>query len=178
MQYSLINWHLQATSSHKLLNDSLLDEDGWQEAADWLADECFTHLADAGLQVVAWVMPRHPVAFYDTSRVLASLTQLRVDTFGDAQAAYDWLHNQSTLAQRLSAAGLPPLLTVATFLALPPAEQLHLIEQQGHPQMPRWEADYYVQPYRLPANVLVELRYHVHSGQLYQLRACLLSANQ
>lgn len=49
VQYNLIRWHLRQTGSSKLLNDSLLDEYGWSLVTDWLADECFRHIAEDGL---------------------------------------------------------------------------------------------------------------------------------
>jgi hypothetical protein len=174
MYYELICWHLRATGSKHLLNDSLLDEDGWQEVTDWLADACMKRLADDGLQVVAWVLPRHHRAFFDTAKVLAQLQQPRVDTFTDAQAAYDWLHHQYWSALH-TPAQLPLILTVAAFLDLSNAEQLLLIEQQGRAQAPRWDGEYYIQPYLLPAELLVELYYHAHSGVLYQVRARLIA---
>lgn len=179
MQYGLILWYLQVANSTKLLNDSLLDEDGWQEAAEWVSNECFKQLASSGLQVVAWVLPRHLAAFHDTSRVLASLQQLLVDNFTDAQAAYDWLLNQPPTARGSAAAELPSsLLTVAAFLALSYNEQLRCIEQVGRAQVSRWEADYYVQPYYLPPNLLVEFYQYAHSGVLYQVRARTRQASE
>lgn len=176
MQYNLIYWHLCATGSKHLLNDSLLDEDGWQEAADWVANEGFARLAQQGLQVVAWVLPQHTGAFYDTIKIISHLREPRVDTFADAQAAYDWLHRQYWAERPAATTPLPSPLTVAAFLALPHAEQLRLIDQQGRAQVPRWEADYYVQPYQLPTELLVELCYHAHSGVLYRVRARSLTS--
>jgi hypothetical protein len=178
MQYGLVLWHLQATNSRKLLNDSLLDEDGWQQAADWLATQGFEQLASAGLQVVAWVLPRNLGAFYDTSRVLAILKRPLVETFTDAQAAYDWLQRLPPVADADTAHSPLPQLTVAGFLTLSNAEQHRCVEQLGQPQLPRWEADYYVQPYYLPPDLQVEFYYHAHSGVLYQVQAHVRPASE
>ncbi len=167
-QYTLIREHVRDTVSHKLLNDGLLDEDGWAQAAGWVANQGFQSLAEAGVQAVAWVLPRHPAAFYDTARVLAQLRQPLVDTFTDAQAAYDWLHHwpqrAATFAQSKGQ------LSAAAFLLLPPAEQVALATAQGRAMAPRSEAECYIKPYELASGLRVEVLYHVHSGVFYQVR--------
>lgn len=167
-QYSLIRWHLQATRSTKLLNDALLDEDGWAQVTCWLADEGLRRLADDGLQIIAWVLPRHPAAFYDTARVLARVQQPLVNTFTDAQAAYDWLHRWpfATPANLASES----LLTPAAFLLLPPAQQVQFVQQRGQALVPRWEPDFYIKPYWVLDELLVDVYYHLHSGVFYQLQ--------
>jgi hypothetical protein len=132
--------------------------------ADWLATHGFQRLAEAGLQIVAWVLPRQPAAFFDTARVLAHRRQLLVDTFSDAQAAYDWLHRWPQ--------ALPPEgeLSAGAFLLLPPAQQVALVAEQGRALVPRLEADYYIKPYELANGLRVEVLYHLHSGVFYQVR--------
>ncbi|TVT40636.1 hypothetical protein FNT36_14300 [Hymenobacter setariae] len=61
------------------------------------------------------------------------------------------------------------------FLALPVAKQLELLASHGRVRPSRWETDYYVALYYLPTNLLVEVRYHLHSGLLYQLRVCSIN---
>lgn len=168
VQYLLIQQHLRATGSTKLLNDSLLDEDGWSEAAGWVAEHGFRYLAEAGLQAVAWVLPRQPAAFYDTARVLAQLHQPLVDTFTEAQAAYDWLHRWP--AVRSVATGGGAVGSAAAFRLLPPAQQVTLAAQQGRALVSHWEAAYYVQPYELANGLRVDVFYHVHSGVVYQVQ--------
>ena len=166
-QYTLIREHVQDTGSSKLLNDGLLDEDGWAQVADWVATHGFRRLAEAGVQAVAWVLPRHPAAFYDTARVLAQVRQPLVDTFTDAQAAYDWLHRWPQVA----AASPQPVgqLSAAAFLLLPSAQQVALAAAQGRALAPRWEPDYYIKPYELLGGLRVEVFYHLHSGVFYQV---------
>lgn len=169
VQYGLISKHLQATHSTKLLNDSLLDEDGWQEIIDWLADDCFHALVAEGLTAVAWVLPRHPGGLCDTAKVLTRLHQLGpllVDTFSDAQAAYDWLQRWPIVA-----AGLVPM-TLAAFSALPQAQQVALAEQHGHPLAPWQEVDCHVKVYLLGDALQVEIAYYNHSNLLHWVRAC------
>jgi hypothetical protein len=167
-QYILLREHVRDTGSSKLLNDGLLDEDGWAQVADWVATHGFRHLAEAGVQAVAWVLPRQPAAFYDTVRVLAQVRQPLVDTFTDAQAAYDWLHRWPQIPP---AAPLPGgLLSAAAFLLLPPTQQVGMAAAQGRALAPRWETDYYIKPYELPGRLRVEVFYHLHSGVFYQVR--------
>lgn len=166
-QYDLIRWHVRVTSSTKLLNDSLLDEDGWSNLTQWLAKDAFRLLAQDGVQLVGWVLPRHLGALYDTARVLAQLTQPLVDTFIDVQAAYDWLHRWPFVTP---AAASEVSLTAAAFLLLAPTEQVTLTQQQGQPLAPRWEPEYYVKPYRMLDSLLVEVYYQVHSGVFYQVK--------
>ncbi|TVT40637.1 hypothetical protein FNT36_14305 [Hymenobacter setariae] len=90
--YAQILQHARATQSTKLLNDALLDENGWNEIIGWLAEEYFLQLAKVGIQAIAWVLPSNPQAFCDTYQVLKRLQQPLVDTFTDAEAAYRWLH--------------------------------------------------------------------------------------
>jgi hypothetical protein len=89
--YELILGGVQATHSQKLLNDTLLDHDGWQELTNWIAQDCFPHLAKQGVLTVAWVLPRNGKALYAARKVLDKLTEPLVETFGDAEAAYTWL---------------------------------------------------------------------------------------
>jgi hypothetical protein len=164
MHYTLLREHVQATGSNKLLNDGLLDEDGWEQVVDWIAAQGFERLAAAGVLAVAWVLPRQPAAFFDTARVLAQVRHPLFDTFTDAQAAYDWLHRWPHVSQQQGA------LSAAAFLLLPPAEQLALAAAQGRALVPRWEVDYYIKPYELSSGLRVEVFYHLHSGVFYQVQ--------
>lgn len=87
----LVLQHTRATKSIKLVNDSLLDQNGWQELTDWIATDYSQQLASAGMQAIAWVLPRDNAAFYDTTRVLARIERPVVDVFLDVEAAYAWL---------------------------------------------------------------------------------------
>lgn len=166
-QYTLIREHVRVTQSTKLLNDGLRDEDDWTEVAEWVAAQGFRRLAEAGVQAVAWVLPRQPMAFVDTARVLAKLRQPLVETFTDAQAAYDWLHRwpQPGPAGLANGSGV----SAAAFLLLPPAQQVTLATAQGRPLAPRWELEYYVTPYELANGLRVEVFYQLHSGQVHQV---------
>jgi hypothetical protein len=63
-------------------------------------------------------------------------------------------------------------MMLVDFLALSVANQLELLAKCGRPlPLPRWEADYYVVSYYVPTSILVEVRYHLHSGLLYQVQA-------
>lgn len=90
-QYTLILQFVQSTHSKKLLNDTLLDQDGWMELTNWIAEDCFRHLTEQGLATVAWVLPRNPEALYAARKVLDKLEAPLVATFEDAEAAYKWL---------------------------------------------------------------------------------------
>lgn len=167
-QYTLLREHVLATGSRKPLNDGLLDENGWEQVTDWIAAQGFQHLAAAGVQAVAWVLPRQPAAFFDTARVLTQVRQPLVDTFTDAQAAYDWLHRWPRVPSS------PPRgegeLSAAAFLLLPPAQQVAIAAAQGRALAPRWDVEYYIKPYELGSGLRVEVFYHLHSGVLYQVQ--------
>jgi len=92
VNYELIFWFVRRTRSTKLLNDCLLDQNGWQQLTSWLTQNCFPRLAQEGLTAVAWVLPRDVQALGDTRKVLALLEQPLVGTFDDPEAAYNWLH--------------------------------------------------------------------------------------
>lgn len=91
--YEAVLRQVRATQSTQLLNDGTLDENGWSELTEWLADFLFKELAQAGIQAIAWVLPYNPDAFYDTFQVLHRLEQPLVDTFADVEAAYYWLRH-------------------------------------------------------------------------------------
>jgi hypothetical protein len=93
--YQLILRQVRATHSTRLLNDCLLDEDGWRELINWLAEDYFKHLAKAGIRAVAWVLPKNPQAFCATYQVLTRVQQPLIDTFADPEAAYRWLHGSA-----------------------------------------------------------------------------------
>lgn len=169
-QYDLIRGHMRVTGSTKLLNDSLLDQDGWSQAACWLADEGLQRLALDGLQIIAWVLPQHAGAFFDTARVLAQAKQPIIDAFTDAQAAYDWLHRWPLNLSTVPAPTGIVSMSAAKFLLLPPTQQVEYAKQQGRPLAPRWEPDYYVKPYHLLNTLLVEVYYHAHSGIFHQIK--------
>lgn len=90
--YELILTAVCRTRSTKLLNDGLLDENGWHGVTTWLAHDCFARIAQQGVAAVAWVLPRDLDALGDTHRVLALLEQPLVGLFTDSEAAYNWLH--------------------------------------------------------------------------------------
>lgn len=90
--YELIFKYVCITRSTKLLNDGLLDQNGWKEVTNWLANECFQLLAQEGLAIVAWVLPRNLEAYHDTHKLLLLLERPFVGTFADPEAAYEWLH--------------------------------------------------------------------------------------
>ncbi len=92
--YELVLKHACFTHSTKLLNDGLLDQNGWHELTNWLAHDCFRRLAAQGLLAVAWVLPRNVEALRDTRKLLAELEQPLVATFDDPEAAYSWLHQR------------------------------------------------------------------------------------
>ena len=88
--------HAQLTGSNKVLNDSVLDLDGWGELTKWIAQDFFHTLFCSGVAAVAWVLPHDLRARTYTNEVIARLSQLRgdwpvVDTFADMEAAYAWL---------------------------------------------------------------------------------------
>ncbi|RZJ94929.1 MAG: hypothetical protein EOO60_01870 [Hymenobacter sp.] len=90
--YDLIFWFVRSTGSTKLLNDGLLDQNGWREATNWLAQDCFERLYVEGLTAIAWVLPRDVEASHDTHQLLALLEQPLVATFQDTEAACTWLN--------------------------------------------------------------------------------------
>lgn len=89
--YQNILTQVRQTHSKKLLNDCLLDQNGWHEAVRWITDTCFEQLAEAGLRTVAWVLPQQEEAMRDTHLLLQHTDSLLVDTFIDAESAYTWL---------------------------------------------------------------------------------------
>ncbi|RZL15659.1 MAG: hypothetical protein EOO62_03405 [Hymenobacter sp.] len=174
VQYDLIRWHLRVTSSTKLLNDSLLDQNGWSQVTCWLANDGLRLLARDGLQIIAWVLPQHAGAFFDTARVLAQAKEPLIDTFTDAQAAYDWLHRWPLGPSTAPTPTSLLSMSAAKFLLLAPNEQLETVKQMGRPLAPRWEPDYYVKPYHLLDTLLVEVYYQLHSGVFQRLQAQLI----
>lgn len=93
---NLILTTVRQTKCVKILNDSGRDLDSWSEVIQWLTHKFFRQLAQEGVLVVAWVLPRNLRALADTDQVVNGLNRLKttlpvVDTFTDVEAAYAWL---------------------------------------------------------------------------------------
>jgi hypothetical protein len=105
--YEAILHFVSNTRSRKLLNDGLLDQNGWKELSNWIACACFHQLSCEGLVAAAWVLPRDRQALYDTRVLLNSINRPLIETFWDAEAAYKWLHQWPMRTNNTSA--LAPL---------------------------------------------------------------------
>ncbi|RFP66859.1 hypothetical protein D0N36_01875 [Hymenobacter lapidiphilus] len=84
---------IRLTRATRVFNDATLDEDGWGELTRWIAQDLMHQVAEAGVVAVAWVLPENLQARADVHKVLAQVNCPLIDTFVDAEAAYNWLKN-------------------------------------------------------------------------------------
>lgn len=79
------------TASTRILNDGLLDLDGWQQAVQWIRQVTFPQLAAQGVVAIAWVLPHDLRAQTHVQQAIAHLPRPLMDTFRDVESAYAWL---------------------------------------------------------------------------------------
>lgn len=79
------------TRSTRILNDGLLDLDGWQQAVQAIRQETFPQLAAHGVVAIAWVLPQDIRAQTHVRQAIACVPQPLMDTFRDVESAYSWL---------------------------------------------------------------------------------------
>lgn len=84
------------TGSTRILNDGLLDLDGWQQAVQAIRQETFPQLAAHGVVAIAWVLPQDIRAQTHVREAIAQVTQPLMDTFQDVESAYAWLRQFPT----------------------------------------------------------------------------------
>ena len=82
---------VRATGTARILNDGSLDLDGWSDLVEWLGEDFFNQLADAGVVAIAWVLPRNLRALTDAHKVMTLVTRPLVNTFTDMEGAHSWL---------------------------------------------------------------------------------------
>ena len=84
------------TRSTRILNDGLLDLDGWQQAVHAIRQETFPQLAAHGVVAIAWVLPQDIRAQTHVHQAIACVPRPLMDTFRDVESAYTWLRQFPT----------------------------------------------------------------------------------
>lgn len=88
---ALILQHVRATHARRILNDSSLALDGWNEVTGWLAHSFFPALSDSGIVAIAWVKAEDWPARNAIEQTLQATTCPLVDTFEDTCEGLTWL---------------------------------------------------------------------------------------
>lgn len=79
------------TRSIRILNDGLLDLNGWQAAVQWVRQQQLPQLAVHGVVAIAWVLPQDIRAQTHVRQAMAGVTHPLMDTFRDVESAHTWL---------------------------------------------------------------------------------------
>lgn len=89
----LVLRHVQQTGATKVLNDSAMVLDGWNEVARWVGEDFFVQLANNGVKAIAWVKAEDWPAQTAINTAMNYVSEPLVDIFDDTVAACRWLHN-------------------------------------------------------------------------------------
>ncbi|GAB3289009.1 hypothetical protein ACFQT0_08070 [Hymenobacter humi] len=84
---------LQAWPCHKILNDNSSITQTTMQLNQWTA-RWLEQMRTAGLQYIAWVLPRHLMARQAVETIVHAISTPRVGTFDDVASAYIWLQQQ------------------------------------------------------------------------------------
>jgi hypothetical protein len=82
---------LRKNPCHKVLDDSSLSENDWDEVADWVGQHFFETMARQGVRYFAWVCPSDLVSRKSMELALQQATQPIVAMFNDVATARAWL---------------------------------------------------------------------------------------
>ncbi|MBO2012336.1 hypothetical protein [Hymenobacter negativus] len=83
---------------HKILNDNSSISHTTMQLSEWGA-WWIGEMRRAGLQYIAWVLPRSLMARQQVEVAVAAIEVPRVTTFDDIASAYVWLQQQQPVAQ-------------------------------------------------------------------------------
>lgn len=84
---------LRAWPCHKILNDNSSISRTTVQLSEWGA-WWIGEMRTAGLQHIAWVLPRTLIARQSVERVVVAVETPRIATFDDVASAYVWLQQQ------------------------------------------------------------------------------------
>lgn len=82
---------IAATHPTKLLCDSSLALDGWDEISQWVSTDYLPFLAGQGIGVIAWVTAKDWTTKAHLVAMIQQTTQPFVATFEQLASAYEWL---------------------------------------------------------------------------------------
>lgn len=91
----LILRYLQDRPCRKMLNDNSQVTSDWEAGARWVGSQYYKHLAEQGIQFVAWVCPPHWSARKSMDTAMQFVTRPMVILFDDIASAYTWLVRQA-----------------------------------------------------------------------------------
>ena len=99
----LILYHLQQARCCKLLNDNTTVKGTWSTVAEWVNNDFFWQLANAGVTQLAWIHSANCFSRYTADYVLQQVNSPLTAAFNDLPAACVWLqHSQATKYLRAS----------------------------------------------------------------------------
>ncbi|MBO0360751.1 hypothetical protein J0X19_22510 [Hymenobacter sp. BT186] len=86
--------HAQQLDCSRLLCDSSMAYDGWDELEQWVSTDYLPQLAQAGITHVAWVVARDWSASRTLLDIIQHATVPYISVFTEGLDAYDWLARQ------------------------------------------------------------------------------------
>ncbi|WP_157530731.1 hypothetical protein [Hymenobacter norwichensis] len=81
-------------SCSRLLCDSSLAYDGWDEIGQWVSTDYLPQLAETGITHIAWVVARDWAASGALLDIIQNSTVPYISVFTEGLDAYDWLARQ------------------------------------------------------------------------------------
>ena len=84
---------LKEYNCQKILNDNTEVTSNWSDAAEWVANEWFPRMSDAGLRYFAWVYATNSASKQATDKTLAQAKSSIAITFDDKATAETWLRS-------------------------------------------------------------------------------------
>jgi PAS domain S-box-containing protein len=77
---------------NNLLNDNSQVVGGWMDACDWLVDECFPALEQAGIKRLAWITSPSTFSRLSTAYTIDKVDgDVDIQVFADKEAAHEWI---------------------------------------------------------------------------------------
>jgi hypothetical protein len=91
---AIILQHAQTLACRRLLCDTSLAYDGWDEIGQWMSTDYLPQLAKNGITHVAWVVAQNWAASHAILDFIQHSTTPYISVFTEALDAYDWLARQ------------------------------------------------------------------------------------
>ncbi|WP_310397660.1 hypothetical protein [Hymenobacter sp.] len=98
---ALLLTSLRVWPCQKILNDNSGVTRTTAQLTDW-GVRWLDELRAAGLQYIAWVLPRNPLARRCNEEKVHAIDYPRVGTFDDVASAYAWLQQQTVVSEQLA----------------------------------------------------------------------------
>ena len=83
---------MQMSACYRILNDNTQVEGQWSSASNWLSEEWFPAMREAGMERFAWVYASSMLSRLSTDKTMKNLQHSDdIRTFDEIEIARDWL---------------------------------------------------------------------------------------